>query len=79
MKSKIKRFVVDPRDFPGAEMNSIGPDDFNKAETEMLKQFDEWREETKPTILGIEFGRKRGRFFVDDAFCCYLNVLYLEA
>jgi hypothetical protein len=56
--SEIKRFRVD--------LNPRVPEDLSeekwrKAEQEMLRRFDEWRQTAKPTILSVNFGSKTGK------------------
>lgn len=72
--SEIKRFKVNlnpqvPKDLSGEK--------WQKAEQEMLRQFDEWRQTAKPTILSVNFGSRTGRS-LDPAECShyvYMHVL----
>ncbi len=72
--SEIKRFRVN--------LNPRNPEDLSwkkweKAEQEMLRQFDQWRGDAKPNILSVNFGSKTGRS-LDPAECShyvYMNVL----
>lgn len=58
MASKIKRFseniIWDDR--KGMGLSYMGYS-WERAETEVLKQFDAWRNKEKPRILSVSFGR----------------------
>ena len=69
--SDIKIFRVDA--------NFIGEKetfDFDAAKKEVLRQFDEWKKQTKNTILSINFGKKHGIYIVDSLHYWYIQVLY---
>jgi hypothetical protein len=55
--SEIKRFKVnlDPR-----VPEDLSEENWQKAEEEMIRQFDQWREDAEPNILAASFGRKTG-------------------
>lgn len=69
MGSKIKRFRVEA-------MIGNGPIDFESAEAQLLKQFDEWREKEQPRNLFSQFGRVDGPCLLESPHYCYLSVLY---
>lgn len=72
--SEIKRFRVNlnPR-----KPEDLSEEKWQKAEQEMLHQFDKWREEAKPNILSVNFGSKTGKS-LDPTECShyvYMSVL----
>jgi len=72
--SEIKRFRVDLK--PKAPKD-LSWENWLKAEQEMLRQFDEWRAETKLNILSVNFGSRTGRSLDPDEceHYVYMNVL----
>ncbi len=50
---------------------------WQQAEQEMLHQFDQWREGSKPNILSVNFGSKTGMSLdpTEGSHYVYMNVL----
>ena len=72
--SEIKRFTVNLNPKCAQDLSK---EKWQRAEQEMLRQFDRWREDVKPNILSINFGERTGNS-LDPTECShfvYMNVL----
>ncbi len=78
MVSDIKTFRVDAQ-FKGDQVGfdtAKGSFDFETAKKEVLRQFDEWRENEKPTIFSVNFGKINSVYIEDQPHYWYVQVLY---
>ena len=72
-KSNIKIFKENAK-FDECE----GDFNFEEAKTNLLKNFDSWRQEENPHILSIDFGKKDGIYIEDSPHYWYIRILYDE-
>lgn len=83
MKSEIIRFLADAawvRGYIADPMMGLEAGNFQwqAAEAEACRQFDEWREKANPQeIFAANFGRVTGRSLEQPSYC-YIEVFYCK-